>query len=807
MTQLRHAVRRLLRAKGFTIATILTLAIGIGATTAIFSVVNGVLLKPLPFPDSERLIALRHGTRLDDAEHDASGAFYVTYRDNNRTFESVALWVANAATVTGAGDPEEIRAVRATYEFLPTLGVSPAMGRGFTAEDDQPGSPPTVMLSHGYWQRIFGGAEDAVGRTLTIDGAPHEVIGVLPAAFRFLEQPADILAPHRVIRATEFVPSFGPRGIARLKDGMTLADASADATRMLPIMLATFPTVPGLTPESLELVPLFKPLKQRVVGDLGDVLWLLMGTIGALLLIACANVANLQLVRTEGRAQELAIRSALGAGWAAIARSVLLESILLGVAGGALGLALAFAALPALLSVARDQLPAALDVSMDATVLWFTLAVSLACGALFALLPIVKYARPRVAAALHGAARAYSTTRDRHRARNALVVAQVALALILLTASGLMIRTFQALRDVDPGVSDPDRVQTLRVSIPPAAVPEFPRVIAMLNDIENRLAATPGVESVGFATRRPLEGRGPNGPFSVDGATDALSFETEFRYASPGYLRALGAPLIGGRGLEWADTFDGRQVVVVSASLAQAQFGSAEAALGKRLRRGPNAAPLEIVGVAADIRHDGVDQPAPNTVYLPQSEFLSQYASRTVFFFVRSNRVGTAGFTDGLARAIWAAYPELPLGSVQTLGEIYDASIARTSLTLLLLAITASMALLLGLVGIYGAISYMVAQRTREIGIRMALGAQNAALKRMLVSQVLLLVGVGVALGLGGAAALTRLMQSLLFGVTALDPATFVVVPIVLVVTALLAGYLPARRVTRIDPMHALRVE
>jgi predicted permease len=812
MIQLRHTVRRLLGAPGFTLATVLTLAIGIGATTAIFSVVNGILLKPLPFPDSDRLVALRHGAPgLDADEHDASGAIYFTYREHNRSFESVALWFANAATVTDtAGNPEEIQAVRATHEFLPTLRVQPALGRGFTEADDQPGGPRTVMLAHGYWQRRFGGADDVTGRVLTIDGAPHEVVGVLPRTFRFLEQPADILVPAQLIRATEFAGSLGPRGIARLKDGVTLAEASSDAARMIPILLDTFPIVPGLTRERLEafgFAPALKSLKQRVVGDLDDVLWVLMGTIGILLLIACANVANLQLVRTAGRAQELAIRSALGAGWATIARSVLLESVLLGVIGGGAGLAVAFFALPALLSVAAAQLPTALDVTIDATVLLFALAISLGSGLLFGLLPMIKYASPRIAMALHGTGRSYSTSRERHRARNLLVIGQVALALVLLTASALMIRSFQALRAVDSGVSEPERVQTLRISLPPTVMAEFPRVIGALNDIENRLAATAGVESAGFGTRRPFAISGPSGPFSVDGVVDAPAFEAEFRYTSPGYFRVLGAPLVAGRALEWADTYDGRQVTVVSASLANAQWGSPDAALGKRIRRSPTTPPLEIVGVAADIRHDGVDRPAPDTVYLPQSEFLAQFASRTVFFFVRSERVGTTGFTRDLERAIWSAYPELPLGSVQTLGEIHASSMARTSLTLVLLAITGSMALLLGLVGIYGAISYMVAQRTREIGIRLALGAQNAALKRMLVSQVLLLVGVGVALGLGGAAALSRFMRSLLFGVTPLDPATFVVVPLVLVATALLAGYWPARRVTRIDPMRALRVE
>ena len=812
MNQLRQTLRRLANAPGFTLTTVLTLAIGIGATTAIFSVVNGVLLRPLPFPDSDRLVALTHRSPgADDSIQNASPAIYFTYRDNNRTFESVALWSAYAVTVTGAGGPEEIQAVGATRELLPTLRVQPVLGRGFTEAEDQRGNPRTMMLSYPYWQRRFGGTPDVLGRTLTIDGAPTEIVGVLPQSFRFLEQPADVLLPAQLARNGNFAGSIGERAIARLKDGVTLEEANADGARMIPILFDTFPVVPGLTRERFvdewRFGPAFMPLKDRVVGDLDDVLWVLLGTIGLLLLIACANVANLQLVRVEGRTQELAIRAALGAGWRAIAKSLLLESTLLGLAGGALGLGLAYVILPALLTVAAAQLPGALQISIDANVLWTTLAISLASGLMFGLLPIVKHAAPRVAAALHGATRLASAGRERHRARNALVVAQVALALVLLVASGLMIRTFQALRAVEPGVATPAKVQTLRLSIPATAVREFPRVVRMQRDIEERLAAVAGVRSVGYGNRVPLLRTGPDGPFAFEDAPDAPPTSIQFRYVSPNYLATLGAPLVAGRSLEWADVEAGRQIAIISANLATAQFGSPAGAVGKRLRRGPQTPWIEIVGVAGDVRHDGVDQPAPVTIYIPQTELIAQYSSRQVVFFVRSERVGTPGFVEDLQHAVWSVNPELPLGSLQTLGDVYSRSMARTSLTLVLLAITAGMALALGLVGIYGVISYVLAQRTREIGIRMALGAQHSTLKRLLLGQVLVLVGVGIVLGLGGAVTLTRLMRSLLFGVTALDPATYVAVSALLLSAALLAGYLPARRITRVEPMQALRTE
>jgi predicted permease len=808
---LRFGLRGLRRSPAFTLTTVLTLAIGIGATSAIFSVVNGILLNPLPFPHSDRLIALVHQARgANQAELGASQAIYFTYREHNQTFESVALWNSSTASITGPGDPEEVQRLVSTHEFLPTLGVTPLLGRTFSEADDQPSNPATVILSYGYWQRRFGGARDVIGQTLMVDGAPHEVIGVLPQGFRFLQQPPEILTPARPNRALAFVPSIEGRGIARLKEGATLAAASADVARMIPILIDTFPIVPGLTRkavEDMQLGPSLRSLKADIVGDLDDVLWVLMGTIGLLLLVACANVANLQLARTEARGQELAIRAALGAGWGAIARTLLVESSLLGLAGGAVGLALAAASLPVFLSIAAQELPSVLEVAIDPTVVVFTIAISLASGLLSGLVSVVKHARSQVAPMLSGTGRSYSLTRERHRARDSLVVAQVALTLVLLVASGLMIRTFQSLRDVDPGFTDPQRIQTVRIEISQSAVPAFDRVVRMQSDIQDRLSELAGVESVGFATRLPVVRSGPTGPFSLEDRPDGSPLEIVFRYTSPRFFKTLGTPLLAGRDFEWTDHQGDRRVVIVSDSLARRAWGSPAAALGKRLRRSANSPWLEVVGVAGDIRHDGVGQPAPDTIYMTSNESLAQFMGRGVFFFIRSARVGTAGFLDDVEQAIWSVNGTLAPGSVQTLGDVYQRSMARTSLTLVLLAITGAMALSLGLVGIYAVIGYVLTERRRELGVRMALGAQHGTLKRMLLSQVLLLVIVGMALGLGGAAALTRLMQSLLFGVSALDPATYVVVSAVLLVTAALAGYLPARSVTRIDPIQALRRE
>ena len=811
MTQLRQTVRQLFRSPGFTLTTVLTLALGIGATIAIFSVVNGILLKPLPLPNSDRLIALVHqAPGAGITETSASPAFYQTYREHNRAFESVALWNEGTASITGAGDPEEVPSLSGTHELLATLGVQPLLGRTFTEADGLRGTPNTVILSYAYWQRRFGGAENVLGQTLVVGGDASEIIGVLPPDFRFTQEPVAIVTPDSIKEGFPFVPSTGWRGVARLKEGVTLEEASADVARMIPIYLDSHPIVPGMTRaavDAMHIGPNLRTLKDDLVGGLDDVLWVLMGTIGMLLLVACANVANLQLVRTEIRGQELAIRAALGAARGRIARGLLAESLLLSLMGGVFGLAVAMMALPLLLVVAGDNLPAALAITIDPTVLAFAPAISLLLGLVFGLIPVLKYAGVHAAKRLSGAGRMMSASRERNRARNALVVAQVALALVLLVASGLMVRTFQSLRDVDPGFTEPDEIQMFRVAIPQSAATELAGLVQLQNEIVDRLAAIPGVESVGFSTRQLLGQQGPTGPFSLEHKPDAPPLSPVFRYASPGYFETLGTPIVAGRDVEWADHYGTQQMAIISRTFAQREWGSPAAAIGKRVRRTPTSPWIEVVGVAGDLRLHGVEQNAPDAIYLVSNEALGRFVIGNTHFVVRSERAGTPAFLRDVEQAVWSVNGNLPLGSVVTLGEEYDRSMARTSLMLVLLGITASMALALGLVGIYGVLSYVVTQRTREIGIRIALGARSTQLKRVLLGQVLVLVGVGVALGLGAAGLLTRLMESQLFGVTALDPATYVAVTLILVVTGVLAGYLPARRATRVDPMSALRAE
>jgi predicted permease len=817
LRDLRYGGRALRRAPGFTIVATLTLALGIGATTAMFSVVNGILLRPLPYPDQDRLIELVHeapGLGIDELF--ASPAIYFGYRDHSETFESVGLWDwdSSPVTVTGSGQPEAVQSLEVTHEILAILGADPIVGRGFSEADDLPGSAAVAIISYGYWQRHFGGA-DPLARPLVVNGIPRQVIGVLPQWFRFFDYPADIFYPLQPVRSAAVFPSFDGRGIARLKEGVTLGDANADVVRMIPILSEEF-APPGPSFENAQFGPKLRWLKDTVVGDLGDTLWLLMGTIGLLLAIACANVANLVLVRTLARRPELAIRSALGAGWSAIARVVFAESAILALAGGAAGLAVAYVSLPLLLSLGAADLPQIMDVTIDPRVLLVTLGTALLAAVVFALIPVLHFAVPRLQPAreLHGTGRTNTEGREGNRARDLLLVAQVALALVLLIGAGLMGRTFQTLRQVDPGFRNPGNVQTFQLTIPVADVPDperpgLPnpeRTVRMQHAILDRLAAVAGVESAGFSAFNdglPLDGDGRGGSIVWEGSTRSNGVEIQF--VSPSFFETLGTPLLAGRTFDWTDVYAGRPVVLVSENLARAEWVSASAAVGKRIGPGPSGPWFEVVGVVNDVHHNGLSQPAPETVAYPVIVGEAIRGARTGSFIVRSERARTAGFLEDVQEAVWALNGNLSLAGVRTLGDLYKGSTARTSMTLLLLAITGTMALLLGLIGIYGIVSYAVSQRRREIGIRLALGAARGEVRRMFVRHALVLVGIGVAIGLGAATGLTRLMASQLFGVSPLDPATHVTVALVLVAAAVIVSYLSAHRASALDPVEVLK--
>jgi predicted permease len=677
------------------------------------------------------------------------------------------------------------------------------------------------MLSYGYWQRRFAGDTSIVGRTLTIDSRPHTVIGVMPKEFRFARDP-ELILPQRFQRNQQFLGPFGSLAIARLKPGVTIEQANADVARMLGIWLNAWPVPPGMDRtvfQKARLTPRILPLKQEIVGDIGTTLWVVMGSLGLVLLIACANVANLSLVRAEARQQELAIRAALGAGWGRIAREMLVESMTLGMLGGAIGFGLAWAALRILAAKGPATLPRLHEIGVDPFVLAFAIGLSLLSGALFGVIPVLKYAGPGVATALRGVGRTFSLGRERHRARNTLVVVQVALALVLLVSSGLMIRTFQQLRHVRPGFTHPEEILILHSMIPQAVAKEPERVMRMQHEALDRLAAVPGVTSVGFASAAPLESflSAPGNPVYaedkrfVEGQVPAIR---QIRKIAPGFFKTIGTRVVAGRDFTWTDLYEKRRVAIISENLAREWWGVPGAALGKRIREAGPADPWrEIVGVVEDVYDDGMQVKPPEFAYWPalMDRYIwgadKGYAVGTGVFAIRSNRAGTEELLTEARQAIWSVNGRQPVFLVNTLKSLYDQSMARTSFTLVMLAIAGGMALVIGIVGIYGVIAYVVSQRTREIGIRTALGAQPAELLGMFVRHGLMLAAIGAAVGLVAAAGLASLMSSLLFGVTAFDPVTYAAVSALLIVAAVLASYLPARRAMAINPVQALQAE
>jgi predicted permease len=702
--------------------------------------------------------------------------------------------------------------VLVTDGVLETLGVPPFAGRELAAVDQVPNGPKNVMLSYGYWQRRFGADRSVIGRTMVIDSQLRTIVGVMPRGFRVVDHEFDVLAPFAFERDKQPLAGFGLHGIGRLKPGVTLSGANADIARLIPVWMDSFSNGPGFDSHwyiKWRITPDFHSLKQEVVGNVGSVLWVVMGTIGIVLLIACVNVANLLLVRAEARRVELSIRAALGAGRGRIARELLFESVLLGLLGGALGIGVAAVALRLLVSIGPANLPRLGEISLDADSLFFTAVLSILSGLFFGSIPAWKYSRNQTNVNL-GATRGVSASRERNRSRNILVVAQVAMALVLLICATLMIRTFHQLRMVDPGFADPASLQTLHVAIPETLIADAAMVTRAENNIADNLASIPGVTGVGFAQILPMEdsGHGWSG-IIAEGRTYRGDPPMRFyNYVSPGYFQALGVRIMAGRDFTWHEIYDLRRKVIVSENFAREEWGSAGAAIGKRLQQGTGQPWYQVIGVARDVRQNGVDQPSPAIVYWPILT-VGPWESppRSVTFVVRSARAGTQSFLNAVQRAVWKVNADLPVASPRTMREIYSKSLARTSFTLVMLGIAAAMALALGIIGIYGVISYAVSQRRREIGIRMALGAQKRELRLMFVRSALALTGIGVIIGLGAAAAIVQLMRTLLFGVSPLDPLSFAVVPLILVLAATLASFLPASRATAVNPVEALKAE
>lgn len=821
----RLTLRRLAKAPGFTATVLLTLAIGIGANTAVFSVVNRVVLRPLPYPQADRLVSLhlnapgalglasfRSGLAL-------SASMDLTFSAHNRTLESMGVWFPQTANVTGLAKPEEVHAIGVSEGVLETFGVGPVAGRWFNEADQDPRGAKSVMLSYGYWQRKFGGDPAAVGRRLEVDAVPRTIVGVMPRGFRVEDQPFDVLVPLAFDKTHEILAGFAYQGVGRLKPGVSIAMADADLRRLINVWMDSWTNGPGSGNghwyENWKISPALEPLQQQVIGNVASVLWVVMGTIGLVLLIACTNLANLLLVRAESRHLELSIRAALGAGRMRIARELLMESLLLGLAGGALAVGVAYAGLRLLVTLGPADLPRLTEIALDWRSVAVTVGLALFSGLVLGLIPAAKHAWRRQELAGTGG-RTASASRERHRARNGLVVAQVAMSLVLLVSATLMIRTFARMRNVEPGFADAAHVQTIRISIPDSLIHDPERVLRTENDIANKLAALPGVTGVGFTSGAPMQAVEPDwNNVYLEGKTynNGVAPLRLFERVSPGYFHAMGTRIVAGRDFTWDELYGARDVAILSERMAREEFGSAAAAVGKGIRQVNNKPWQKVIGVVEDVRLNGVDQPAPATVYwgammeIPWIPARTLYTVQSVTYAVHSANAGSEGFLHEVQQAVWSVNANLPVASPVTMQQIASASMARTSFTLVMLAMAGSMALLLGIVGIYGVIAYAVAQRRREIGIRLALGAQRGALRWMFVRTALVLTGIGVAIGIGAAAGLMQLMKSLLFGVSPMDPVTYVAVTGVLAVVASVASYVPARRAAAADPVEALRAE
>jgi len=819
LVHLKQVFRRLARAPLFTAITLITLAAGVGGNTLVFSVLEGVLLKPLPYPKPSELIGVWHaapGINIPDLNMAPSN--YFVYRDQNHSFQDIGVYQRDSSSITGAGEPEQVNDLLVTDGTLPLLGIPPMLGRIFTHEDDSPGAPATVVLTYGYWRQKFGGSPSVLGQTLIIDGKPHQIIGVMPQRWHFIDakDPA-FLAPFQWDRNKMKLGNFSYEALARLKPGVTMDQATADVARMLPIVLRSFPPPEGFSLKLFEdahIGPNLRPFKNDVIGDISSTLWVLMGSIGLVLLIACANVANLLLVRVEGRRQELAVRSALGAGRFRIAGELLLESLVLGMLGSVIGLGLAYVALRALVAMAPSGLPRINEIGIDGTVLLFTFLVAILASILFGSIPVFKYAGVRLNTGIREGGRALSASREQHRARSVLVVVQVALALVLLICSGLMIRTFRAMTQINPGFTHPESLQTFRISVPDTQVKENEPVVRMYQAMLEKIAAIPGVTAVSISNAIPMDGNGNNDPIF---AQDRQYKEGElppirrFKSVTPGTFATIGTPLVVGRDFTWTDIYQKLPVALVSENIARELWNTPENALGRRIRVATVDDWREVIGVVANVYDNGVSQKPSSAVYWPimmdRFEGNPSMVRRDAGFFIRSTRAGSEAFLKEIREAVWSVNPNLPLSEVHTLDFFYARSMARTSFTLVMLGVAGGMALLLGVVGIYGVIAYSVSQRTREIGIRMALGAQQSVLTNMFVRHGLILTGIGVASGLVAAVIVMRLMSSLLFHVNPIDPVTYGAVSIGLVFTAFLASYLPSRRAAAVDPVDALRAE
>ena len=783
----RYGFRMLWKNPGFTLIAVVALGLGIGANTAIFSVVNAVLLRPLPYKDADRLVYI--GLSLPD---------YKDVEESNQVFDGMAVFASNQYNLAGTENAEQVLGAIVSTNFFPLLGTA-QLGRTFTPADDQ---EPLAVISHDLWQRRFGAAADVLGKTLSLSGKPHTIVGVMGPEFQFPNSQFKVWVTFG--SAMSATPEQAQnrqlrifRSIAHLKPGVTLPIAQADVDAISNRLQQQYPD--SNAGVRLRVVSIY----ERLVGDVRPALLIILGTVGLILLIACANVANLLLARTTAREREIAIRSALGAGRWRVVRQLLTESVLLATIGGALGVLLAAWSIDLLPALGAQDIPRADAIRIDMPVLLFTLGASLLTGILFGLAPALQSAKVNLNESLkEGGRDSVGGSRGR-RLRGALVVAEVALAVVVLIGAGLLIKSFSRLLHVDAGFRA-ENLLTMNINLSNYKEPQ--KRAALVNQLLEQIKRIPGVEVVGGATGLPPQTPQRATSFEVEGLPNLNPDESGsyFIAATPDYFRALETPLTAGRAFNERDTGSAPPVVIINQSLARRLFPDKEA-VGQRLKLvnpEQQADWREIVGIVGDIKYSGLDDPGESTIYTPfaQTPFLWSY------FMVRTTH-SPAGINASIQRAVSAVDENLMAARIQPMERLVSEAVAQPRFNALLLAIFAGLALVLATVGIYGVISYSVMQRTREIGIRMALGAQGSDVLKLVVGQGMILALLGVCVGLGAAFLLTRLMASLLFNVSATDPLTFVMIALLLAFVALVATYIPARRAMRVDPMVALRYE
>jgi putative ABC transport system permease protein len=819
MTDIRYGLRQLWKHPAFTIVAVLTLALGIGANTAIFSVVNAVLLKPLPFPAPDELIAVGMTDTRQKATQTELGSLsypdFFDFRDQNRTLASSAVYRDRSFALTSEEGATSLRGVKVSAEFFDVLGIKPKMGRGFARDDEQGGGGPggfKVIISHDFWQKHFGGDANALGRAIMLDRRQHTVIGVMPAGFQFPIQndPIDFYVtiaedaanPDGSKPQTQQRGSHSLEAIARLKPDVMIAQAQADLEAIAAALSKQYPE------SNTHFGVGSKPLREEMIGDVRTALYILFGAVVCVLLIANANVANLLLARASARGKEIALRAAMGASRSRIIRQLLTESLLLSGLGGALGLLIAQWGTEALVKTVPQNIPRISTIQLDASVLGFTLLVSLATGVIFGLVPAWQASHVDLNSSLKSGTRTGGGGEGKGRVRNALIMAEVALALVLLISAGLLIQSFARLGSVQPGLRT-ERLLTARVSLPEVAYPKNENITAFFDQLLPRIRALPGVESASTILPLPLSGSNMVTSFDIEERPlpDGQRAGAPVRIIATDYFKTMGIPVRQGRVFDEKDRFESAPVVIVNERFANKYFPG-QNVVGKRIMPGFSADDSgekmrEIVGVVGNVKHLSLKNEDSPEMYLPQTQIPFNIMS----IVVRTSVSNPNALTNSVRKELAALDATIPLTSVRVFDEYISRSLARPRFNTLLLSIFAGTALLLTAIGIYGVMAYSVAQRTNEIGIRIALGAGKSSIFRLVVGQAMTLVAISLVLGLVGALAATRLLNSLLFGVGASDPLTFAAIVLLVSVVAFVAAWLPARRATRVDPIIALRSE